>query len=279
VITHGGVWLTVECLVGWQHTRASIRLTFYADLPHIDIDTRLYMQARRKMLKLQFPLAIDDARAVNEVPYGLTDRPTDATEYPCARWVRIDSADGFSVGIANNGVNGFDASSDGVLNMSVSRGGTHCSWSEQDVPLEKSYTFMDQTQIDTRFRLIAGERAALEANLPLTAAVLNQPLERFFTYTHATLPADAPAQSPAFLTVKPPQVTLAALKQSANGQALIVRLQETAGTSVEACVQLEGDGERRFAFTPHALRTWRVTRGPDGALDWQACNLLEEPLT
>lgn len=278
VITRGAVWVTVECLVGWQHTRASIRLTFYADLPHVDIDTRLYMQARRKMLKLQFPLAVDDARAVNEVPYGLTDRPTDASEYPCARWVRLDSADGFAVGVANNGVNGFDASTDGVLNMSVSRGGTHCSWSETDVPLDKSYTFMDQTQIDTRFRVIAGMASALATSLPLAAAELNQPLERFFTYAHATLPADAPAQSPAFLTVTPPQVTLAALKQSLDGQALIVRLQETAGDSVEARVRLEGDAEQHFTFTPHALRTWRVTRQPDGTTDWQACNLLEEPL-
>ncbi len=32
VISQGAVSITVECLVGWQHSRASLRFTLYADL-------------------------------------------------------------------------------------------------------------------------------------------------------------------------------------------------------------------------------------------------------
>ena len=102
--------MTVECLVGWQHTRASVKWTFYAELPSIDVDVRLFMQARRKMLKLQLPLDLPGVSVTCEVPYGAAERAADATEWPYARWLQLSSAQG-AVGIANNGQNGFDVSS------------------------------------------------------------------------------------------------------------------------------------------------------------------------
>jgi len=276
VIARGDVWVTVECLVGWQHTRASVRHTFYGDLPFIDIDTRLYMQARRKMIKLQIPLALKAAKVTSEIPYGSTVYPADATEYPGTRWLRLDS-DGWGVGVANSGTGGFDASADGLVNISVTRGGTHCAWSEADVPTDKSYTFMDQTQIDTRFRIVCGTSEALKAGLPLDAAALNQPFTTFFAYDTATLPADAPVSPRPFVTVTPAHVALTALKQSEDGQALIVRVQESAGLAAHAQITLEENAPHTVSLAPHQIRSFRVTRQGAG-LDWQACNLLEEPL-
>ncbi|MFW5696885.1 MAG: glycoside hydrolase family 38 C-terminal domain-containing protein, partial [Phototrophicaceae bacterium] len=77
IIARGAAWVTVECLAGWQHTRASIRYTFYAELPFVDVDTRLYMQARRKMIKLQLPFDLHSPQLVCEVPYGVATYPTD----------------------------------------------------------------------------------------------------------------------------------------------------------------------------------------------------------
>jgi alpha-mannosidase len=272
VIAQGPVWVTVECLTGWQHTRASVRHTFYADLPYIDLETQLYMQARRKMLKLQLPFDLRGARAICEVPYGVAERPADATEYPYARWVRLETP-AVTVGVANSGQNGFDVSADGVLNLSVSRGGTHCSWSETDVPTEKSYTFMDQTRIDTRFRLLAGtKRARTAAALTLAAAELNQPLERFFAYHTATPLADAAGQAGSALTVTPATVMLTALKKAETEDALVVRLQETNGRATRARILLEAAPPLEAHFRPYEIKTFRIERGGG----WIAVNLLEE---
>lgn len=275
VIAQGAAWVTVECLVGWQHTRAAIRHTFYADLPYIDIDTRLYMQARRKMIKLQFPFDLRDAQVAAEVPYSTAQYPADATEYPFARWLRLDGAD-YSVGVANNGLNGFDASAQGVLNLSVTRGGTHCAWNEGEVAREKSYTFMDQTQIDTRFRLTAGADRAVTADQVIgDALALNQPLEAFFAYFIATLPADAPAAPEPFLSIEPATVVLGALKKAEDADALIVRLAESAGRATEARVRMDGGPEQVIGFTPYQLKTFRIAR--DGR--WTEVNLIEEPIS
>ena len=272
VIAQGPVWVTVECLTGWQHTRASLRHTFYADLPYFDVATQLYMQARRKMLKLQIPFDLPGVRAICEVPYGVAERPADATEYPYGRWLRLETPD-ITVGVANDGQNGFDLSADGVLNLSVSRGGTHCSWSETDVSTEKSYTFMDQTRVDTRFRLLAGPQAAQTgAALTLAAAELNQPLERFFAYHTATLPQGAPEQPGSALSVTPSTVMLTALKKAETQDALVVRLQETAGKTTRARVLLESAPPLETRFRPYEIKTFVIERG--GC--WTAANLLEE---
>ncbi len=273
IAARGVVWITVETLTGWQHTRASIKHTLYADLPYLDLDVRLYMQARRKMIKLQVPLALPGVRAINEVPYGVAERIPDSTEWSYTRWLRLESR-ALTVGVANSGQNAFDVSANGLLNLSLTRGSTHCSWSETDVDPALSYTFMDQTQIDTRFRLLAGaDRDALAAALIPAALELNQPLERFFTYHPPTPPAGAPAQPTPFLHVSPPTVTLGALKVAEDGTALIIRLHETIGQPTEAVLTLDGAPALTIHFAPYQLQTLRVTR--DGR--WTACNLLEEP--
>jgi alpha-mannosidase len=272
VIARGDAWVTVECLVGWQHTRAAIRHTFYAELPYIDLHTQLYMQARRKMIKLQMPFALNECAPVCEVPYSVAHYPADATEYPYARWIRLDDAAG-SVGIANNGQNGFDVDAKGTLNLSLSRGAFHCAWSETDVPTDKSYTIMDQERIDTRFRLLAGDKgAATDAALVLAAQELNQPLERFFVYYPPTLPEDAAKNAEPFVTVTPSSVVLAALKKAEGEDALIIRVQETVGTHSDAEIRVQGTQPLHIALPPFALRTFRL--GRDGR--WVVCNLLEE---
>ena len=275
VIAQGAAWITVECLVGWQHTRASIRHTFYADLPYIDIDVRLYMQARRKMIKLQIPFALPGCRVTAEVPYSTASYPADATEYPYARWLRLEN-DGAQVGVANSGQNGFDVSGDGVLNLSISRGGTHCAWSESDVPTEKSYTFMDQTQLDTRFRLITphGQAADFDAQVLSAALTLNQPLEGFFSYFPPSAPENAQAVYPPFLQVEPASITVGALKKAEADDALIVRLVESLGREVVARITFEGGEVKTIPFAPFEIKTLKLTR--DGA--WTAVNLIEEKL-
>lgn len=272
IIEAGQVSVTVEALVSWQHTRASIRYTLYADLPYIDVDIRLYMQARRKMIKLALPFDLPETRAAVEVPYGAAERPADSTEFPYTRWIRLDSP-GISVGVANSGQNGFDVSADGLLNLSISRGGVHCSW-EGDPgghPIDptKPYTFMDQGQIDTRFRILAG--SDIHETLVAAALELNQPLERFFIYSPPSTPEQREKTVP-FLSIEPKTVMLGALKKAEREDSLIIRLVETSGQPVTAQATLEAGTPQRIDFAPYEIKTFKV--GRDG--QWLACNLIEE---
>lgn len=281
VLEYGAVWVKIECLVGWGYSRASICFTFYAELPHIDIDVRLHMQARRKMIKLAISCDLPGTQAICEIPYGATERTPDATEWSYARWIRLMGAD-YAVGVANNGQSGFDVSADGRLHLNISRGGVHSSW-EGDVgakPLDtaKSYTFMDQEQIDTRFRLVAGNDPQVLAEHLVSAALeLNQPLERFFVYSPPTLPADAPADPAPFLAIEPATVVLGALKKAEAEDVLIVRLVETVGLATTATLHVDSARVSQIAFRPFEIKSFKLSRDQNKqGVSLQPCNLLEE---
>jgi alpha-mannosidase len=181
-----------------------------------------------------------------------------------------------TVGIANNGQNGFDVNMEGTLNLSLTRGGTHCAWSETDVPTEKSYTFMDQRQIDTRFRLLADRTAddSVPPQLIPAALTLNQPFEAFFTYFPPSLPAAASPKPKPLLQIIPETVVLGALKKAELDEALIVRLVETIGQPVMARVKLEGTKEQEVELGAFEIKTFLIAR--DG--HWTPVDLVEERL-
>ena len=275
VLHSGPVALTVECLTGWQHTRASVCWTLYADLPQIDVSVRLHMQARQKMIKLVLPFDLPEPRVWCEVPYGVAERAPDASEHPSVRWVRLDGRDS-ALGVANNGAPGFHACADGELGLSLSRGAVYSCGDEQPtLDPNRAYTFMDQETIDTRFRLVAGtDQDATARALVLAALELNHPLEYFFAYHTPTRPAGAPARPAPFLAVEPPSVIVSALKKADRADALIIRLHETAGAPTRAKVRLEGGPPFEVDLHPHAIATLRVTR-QDGQVAWAESDLLE----
>ncbi|MEM9955614.1 MAG: glycoside hydrolase family 38 C-terminal domain-containing protein [Chloroflexota bacterium] len=275
VIHHGPVSITIECLTQWQYTRASIRYTFYANLRHIDVDVRLYMQARQKMIKLVMPFNLPDLDVMCEVPYGVTSRTSDATEHPYHRWLRLET-DEMTIGLANNGQAGFDVSQDGVLGLSLSRGAVHAKHDEDPLDPNISYTFIDQEQIDTRFRLIAGsDKMDIASHLIPLAHELNHPLEVFFVYHPPSPVAGAPAAPVPFLQVEPHTIGTGTIKKAETTDALIIRLYETIGQTTTATIQLDGGKPQIVEFAPHQIKTWAITRENNDII-WRPCNLLEE---
>jgi alpha-mannosidase len=276
VIHCGPVSVTVECVTMWRLSQARIRYTLYAELPQLDIDVRLYMQARQKMIKLAMPFALSGVKVTCETPFGSAKRTADSTEHHYGRWLRLDS-DQLSIGLANNGQYAFHVSEHGTLGLSLTRGAVYSAWDDQ-LPLDpnKSYSFMDQETLDTRFRMIAGTEVddITDRLIPL-GLELNHPLEFFFVYHPPTPPDGAPAQPLPFLQVEPATVVLSALKKADTEDALIVRLYEAAGKAVEARIILEGSEPKTVMFKPHEIKTWHIMNKRDGMM-WTACNLMEE---
>ena len=233
------------------------------------------------MIKLSIPFNLSGTRATCEIPYGATERPADATEWSCARWVRlVGDQDNTAIGVANNGQSGFDVSDEGRLNLSISRGAVHSSWEgdpgAKALDVSKAYTFMDQEQIDTRFRLLVNSDLQTLAEALVTAAnELNQPLERFFVYSPPTLPANASADPAPFLIIEPPTVVLGALKKGELEEVLIIRLIEMVGQAVTASLQVDGLPIARIDFRPYEIKSFKLSREAD-SVSIQPCNLLEE---
>ncbi|MCS7060994.1 MAG: glycoside hydrolase family 38 C-terminal domain-containing protein, partial [Anaerolineae bacterium] len=288
------VSVTVEGLTAWQRSQASIQITLYADLPWIDVNTRLHMQERRKMIKLVIPFKLAQPRVTCEVPYGIAERAADGSEHVHNRWVRLDESPHIppgkrrsarratgkaieprSIVVANNGIYGFAAMPDGTLGLSIARSAVHTRWGDQVIEPDEHHTFIDQGQVDTRFRIVIGEPEVVTEGLWPATLELNQPLDAFAVFYPPTPQINAGRASQPFLQVSPPTVQLGTLKKAEEEEALIIRLVESAGKPTTATLTLEGvEAPQPVTLAPFEIVTLKVTRKRRGIVI-KPCSLLE----
>ena len=281
---------TVEALVGWRQSKASIQVTLYADLPYVDINTRLHWQERRKLAKLVLPFDLPDPKVTCEVPYGIAGRAADGSEHPQNRWLRLDESDvqkpakpsakkarprRLAVGVANSGQYGFAVTADGTVGLSLARGAVHSRWGEQTIEPDENHTFHDQGQVDTRFRLLAGLAADVTEQLLPAALELNQPLDMYAVFYPPTPRLNAEQAALPFLQISPQTVQLGALRKSEDEDALIARLVESAGRATAATLRVEGaGGDYSLNLKPFEIVTLKIKRGKKG-VTIKPCALLE----
>lgn len=265
---------TVEGLSNWRNSKASIQVTLYADLPYVDIHTRVHWQERRKMVKLILPFNLTEPAVTCEVPYGIAERVADGSEHAQVSWVRLDEpppaapaktgarkspkARRLSLGIANDGQYGFAVTPDGTLGLSLARGAVHTRWGEQAIEPDEHHTFIDQGQVDTRFRLLVDSSENLAAALIPAALELNQPVDAFAVFYPPTPRLEPAKASQPFITVSPSTVQLGALHKADGDDAMIVRLVESAGQATTATLAVLGADDYTLALKPYEIVTLKV---------------------
>jgi alpha-mannosidase len=173
-------------------------------------------------LRVCFPLAIDSPQPRYEIPFGAIRRDLfDGQEVPALRWADLSEDDGAGVTLANASKYGFSVEGN-ALNMTLLRAsidpdplpdlGEHViEWAL--VPHGTGWTVGRSTQ--------AGE----EMNEPLVVLSCG--------FQEGDLPT---VQS--FIDVEDQNVRLAAVKESQDGQAVVLRLVEVEGKETEARVRL-----------------------------------------
>ena len=241
------------------------------------------------MAKLVFPFNLPNPQVSCEVPYGVARRTSDGSEHAQNRWVRLDEADEarhpagargaarasakraksrrLAVGVANDGQYGFAVSAEGSLGLSLARGAVHTRWGDQPIEPNEHHTFVDQGQIDTRFRLVAGTVDEVAAALIPAALELNQPLDVFAVFYPPTPRLDPEQASLPFLQVSPPTVQLGALFKAEGEDALIARLVESVGRPTTATLSVEGAVDDYILnLNPFEIMTLKIKRKSKGVV-------------
>jgi alpha-mannosidase len=263
---------TIEGLTGWRSSLASIQVTLYADLPHIDVQTRLHLGDRRKMVKLVAPFALPEPDVRCEVPYGIARRAADGSEHAGNRWVTIGAGDA-AVGITDDGQYGFAVRPDGTYGASIARSAVHTRWGDQTIEPNERHTFIDQGQIDTAFRLVVGTPDDVAARISPTAATLNQPLDMFAVFYPPMPRQSGEDAARPFVRIEPATVQLGALKKADGDDALVLRLVESAGRATKATVHVDGmKRAKTLTLRAHEIRTLRAVRR-DGVVSLEDAEL------
>jgi alpha-mannosidase len=186
------------------------------------------------LLKAAFPLAAASSKATYEIPFGAIQRPTTRNnsweraqfEVPALRWADLgDGQHGFS--LLNNSKYGYDGK-DNVLRISLLRSPT---WPDPDADRGHHHFTYALYPHTGDWKQALTVRRGYECNYVLQATQVQ---------AHSgSLPAEH-----SYVTVKPENVVLTALKKAEDADGLIFRVYEWAGETSEVEIHLPGGATR-----------------------------------
>lgn len=272
-IEHGPVKSVIRIESSHGSSRLIQDVAMYRELDRIDVAVTLTWAERWRALKLRFPVNVAQPSATFEVAYGSLEREPTGSEVPGQRWVDVTgtAADGSRLGLSllNDAKYAYDVLG-GEIGLTVVRSPVYAHH-EPFLPVaEGRYVHQDQAQQRFGYALLPHAGGWRDAGMSRAAAEVNQ---RAVALAETFHDGDLP-QRQAHLEVRPSNVELTVLKRAEDGEALVMRLFETAGVATEAEVDLHLLA-RRFTVPLRGgeLATVVVPREADG--DPVRTNLLE----
>jgi len=249
----------------------------YAGLPYLEAAVTVDWHEQFTLLKLRFPLNLEQAAVTYEIPYGSIMRPADGDEQPGQSWLDVSGVVGgstrsYGVSLLNDGKYSFDVQGSD-LGMTILRSPIYAFHFPAQPQPDRSYTFMDQGIQHFTYRLLPHAGDWRTGEVPRRAAELNQsPLVLASTFHPlGTLPP-----SSSFMSVEPANILLTVLKQAEDGDGLILRAYETAGDATRAVIRMPAWGRTvEVYFGAYEIKTLRVSQ-QDSSLPVVETNLLED---
>lgn len=205
----------------------SLKISLQREMPRISWDLDLDWfelgdsEGHVPALAIEFPVKVDEAKHVYDIPFGNVSRPANGMDVPALRWAAlIDPGTGKGITISNDTTYGFRGK-DNKLLLTLIRS------SHQPDPFPE----IGRRNLNYSIWPHAGEwapsssvREGLEFNRPLVPC---QGLRK-----GASFPL-----SESFLKVEPNHVVITALKQEEEGDDIVLRLYETDGDECKATLE------------------------------------------
>jgi alpha-mannosidase len=221
LVEKGPLRSAIRVTHNWQSSKFVQDITLDAGSDQVEVVNDFDWHETHVLLKAAFPLAATSNKATYEVPYGSIERATTRNnsweqaqfEVPALRWADLgDAQHGFS--LINNSKYGYD-DKDNVLRISLLRSPI---WPDPDADRGHHHFTYALYPHGGDWKQALTVRHGYEYNYQLQAMQVQ---------AHS---GSLPAQF-AYVTVKPENVVLTALKKAEDSNALIFRVYEWAGKS------------------------------------------------
>ena len=269
----GPVKRTLRVESAWGQSTIIQDITLIAGQRTIEVALTIDWHEQLKMLKLAYPLALENARVTADAPYGHTTRPVDGQEHPCQAWVDVsgDSQDGpWGMCLLNDSKYGYDALG-GELRLSLLRSPIYAFHRPREIRPGVEYQYIDQGKQTVRLRLAFHDGDWRAVQPDRLANALQQPL-----IARPVAPQAGDMAPCSLLAVEPANIVLTTVKRSEGDERLLVRGFEAAGQPTDMVLS-SGLFERRWSchIAPYELFTLAL---PLKSGEPIRLNLLEEAL-
>ena len=230
LVAKGPLRAAIRVTRSWQGSKFVQEITLDAGADQVDVVNEIDWHETHVLLKAAFPLAATSGKATYEIPYGAIQRPTARNnsweqaqfEVPALRWADLgDGQHGFS--LLNNSKYGYDGK-DNVLRLSLLRSPV---WPDPEADRGHHHFTYALYPHAGDWKQALTVRRGYEYNYVLQATQVQ---------AHSgSLPAEH-----SYVTLKPENVVLTALKKAEDADGLIFRVYEWAGESSNVEIHLPG---------------------------------------
>ncbi len=224
---------------------------------------RVYWNEEQTRLKLSIPTIFDNDSLLCEVPGGFIERPADGQEHIHRRWFIVGNEDN-ALAVINNGQYGLDFK-DGEIRLSVLRSSAYCHEQGFRLREDQMYKFSDIGIHDIKLLVMTGLKKELLKKVTALADFVSAPPVVFAHLGFGKIDKDSGLLS------LPPGLRMLALKQSSDGKAIILRLQEVTGNKLDGKIIFNGI-KIKISLRPLEIKTLRIT----GTGKWKEVDMIWE---
>lgn len=263
VTEQGPVRATVKVVNRYNDSTLTQYFSLTAGSDKLNVRAKVDWHEKHKMLKIAWPMAVENPKAYYEIPFGVIERPADGEEEPGLTWTAVKGSNG-GFALVNNSTYSSSVK-DNTIYHTILRSpiyGDHgasrleeSEFTEQGL-CEFSYTLMPVKEDWT--------------DVVQEGKLLNKSFTNIIETWHDGKLSDKPY---AGLHIDQPNVMLSALKYSEDQKGLVIRLYETTGKTCSFTAS--GDVlpiPLHAKITPWSVQTYYLANGADA---WKEVLLTE----
>jgi len=232
----------------------------YAGSRSVELRVSLDWHEHLRILKFSFPVDVTVPQTTYEIAYGVQLRDNKGLEDPGQRWVDVTgtrAGQTFGLAVLNDAKYGYSVNGND-LRVSIARAAVYANHEPRALVPGVEYKWMDQGVQSLRMQLIPHTGAWQGAGLVRAAEELVTETPVLYQGIHSgSRPGSA-----SFLSVDSPDIVVEAVKQSEDGDDLIVRSFETSGRQTSATLHFTfaAGTEWTGTYHPFEIKTLRIDR-------------------
>ncbi|MBQ7312626.1 MAG: hypothetical protein IJW81_03490, partial [Clostridia bacterium] len=263
VLENGPVRATVKVVSRYNDSTLTQYFSLTSGSDKLEVKAHADWHEKYKMLKMAWPMKVENPKVYYEIPFGVIERPADGEEEPGLMWTAVK---GDNAGWAVVNDNTYSSSvKDGTIHQTILRSPIY---GDHGGPRTEESEFTDQGRINFQYTLMpVGDEWT---TVTREGKLLNKPFTNIIENWHK---GKLPVQPYSGIRIDCDNVMLSAIKRSEDGTGMIVRLYEIAGK--EANVTVSGDmipAEIKDTITPWSVETYYLA---DGSKEWKKVLLTE----
>ena len=281
LVEAGPVRATIRVKSRYRDSTIWQDFSLYKGLDFIDVRVRVNWREKHRVLKLAFPVNLDESAATYEIPYGVITRPANGEEEPGQRWVdvsgKLETPEGdveFGLTLINDSKYSFDVQGS-EIRMTILRSPIFAHRDPRKPEPGTDYLYVDQGEQCLRYLLFphsGGWRTCFQR-----IAELSEALNTGFFYVFEDPHSGKLPSSGSMVKIHPEGAVLRALKLSEQGSSIVMRLIEYIGRKhkVEVSIPLL-DLKNFIEVKPYEIKTLLIPLAEKGKI--VECDLMETPL-